>query len=162
MKDYDRKLQRGKDWLRRWLGRAQIWNAWAERLGDDEGHRGKKNVWKSYKGKQMEMIWWETEVHEIEESTGQGCVREQRGIQAGWHVKREGEFSDTQSTMGRLAPTGVSMRNWKGKNENENTEPEFSRTWRKQLFRVLLVSFLTAFVPFYIELFWEMGISISM
>lgn len=46
--------------------------------------------------------------------------------------------------------------------KNENTGPEFSHTWRKQLFRVVLVFFLTPFVPFYIKLFWEMGISISM
>lgn len=122
---------------------------------------------KIYKGKQMEMIWWEIEVQSwawlAEESVGQGRVRKRRGIQARQRVKEESALRARALWIDWYSLELIwETEKAKMSGKNENTESEFSYTWRKQLFRVLLVFFLPPFVPFYIELFWEMGISISM
>lgn len=122
---------------------------------------------KTYKGKQMEMIWWEVEVQSwawlAEESVGQGCVRKRRRIQARQRVKEESALRARALWIDWYSLELIwETEKAKTSGKNENTESEFSYTWTKQLFRVLLVFFLPPFVPFYIELFWEMGISISM
>lgn len=73
-----------------WKGAGTVWaGGWEEQKSEVPGQRGwemmmargKNNVWKGYKGKQMEIIWWETEGQSwawlAEESVGQGCVRKQ-------------------------------------------------------------------------------------